>query len=140
MKFSEFSNVVLDLTDRPSITLIKELRAGDVIVYEGEEYTVVDRATKLHKNAWLLSVRNAQGVRVIKLVQNDREPMTNHEKNQMINNIKSIVAEYDDERLVELIPRYLHNLNTINKYQESDVRECMSHFPADLLKRAGIVL
>ena len=143
MKLDKISNPILDLSDAPSISIIKNLRVGDLIVDEGTEYLVQVVPKKLQKGQYVIGIctKDKKKSQYLKIRDNVKPQMTAHEKSVMLKNIRKNVDKFhgvDDKKLLEMIPAYYHNLAVLNGYDESDVRECMSEFPQDLLLESGV--
>jgi hypothetical protein len=120
------------------------LKKGDIVAYESKEWTIAVPPKKLQRGIWILGLEgeHTDEQQYIKIYENTKPNMTAHEKKVYVNNIKSVVKEWghDEDRMVEFIGRYLWNLSELNRFADEDVRECMALFPANLLKKSGVVL
>ena len=142
MKFNEIMGPKTDLSDQPSVMIIRALGTGDKVVFDGGEWTVQFPPKKTRKGIWLIGISNQYENKYIKIVENIKPKMTIHEKKTMVKNIQGVVKMFDgdDKRLLTFIENYHHNLSAHNNYDDTDVRECMREFPIDLLKKSGVVV
>ena len=142
MKFSNITDTKTDLSDMPSILVVRTLMKGDVVVYDGEEWRIEFPPKKSRKGVWLVGIGNTKEHKYIKIIENIKPKMTKHEKKTMVNNIEGVVKlfEGEDDRLISIIKNYYNNLSNHNNYDDTDVRECMGKFPIELLKKSGVVV
>lgn len=142
MKFKDIVQPIVDLSERPSVSIVTKLKKNDLVVYEGQEWRVEFPPKKAQKGVWLIGLGNGEDNKYIKIVEDEKPKMTSHEKRTMVRNIKEVSKMFkdDEDRLISVIQDYHYNLNEHNNYDEKDVRECMSEFPIDALKKSGVVL
>ena len=146
MKFDDFSQSIVNLSDSPSESLIPKLAKGDTVLYDGKECKI-DFAPKKYqgiKGVWIVGLEEVRTKKkfAIKLVSSEKPTMTVYEKKVYKRNIKAIVKQFqdDEERLIEIIKNYHWNMASLNNYADENVRECLSVFPVELLKKSGIII
>ena len=142
MKLGNISTPIVDLSERPSVAIVTKLKKSDLVVYEGEEWQVEFPPKKVHKGVWYIGLSNDSNKKYVKVVENTKPKMTAHEKKTMTNNIRGVVDMFseNEQRLVKMAKDYHQNLKNHNNYDDKDVRECMSAFPINILKKSGVVL
>lgn len=142
MKISDISKSIIDLSDKPSLSVITKLRKNDVVMYEGSEWQIEFPPKKIQKGIWWIGIKNDFTNKYVKILENTKPRMTAHEKRTMIKNVKSISNQFKDDeyKLVGLVQRYYFNLAMHNNYDQKDVRDVISKFPLEAVKKSGVVI
>ena len=142
MKLGKIVAPVVDLSEKPSVSIVTKLKKNDVVVYEGQEWTIEFPPKKVHKGIWWIGLSNEKSKKYVKVIEETKPKMTAHEKKTMVNNITGVVNMFIDNpaRLQSLASDYHTNLSVHNNYDDKDVRECMACFPIEILKSSGVVL
>jgi hypothetical protein len=142
MKLKNISKSIVDLSDNPTVALVSKLRKNDLVVHDGLEWNVEFAPKKVQKGVWWIGLRNGESNKYVRVIEDMKPKMTAHEKKTMVNNIKGVVKMLGSEnkRLEGVVRDYYSNLSTHNNYDDKDVRDCMTYFPVEALKRAGIAL
>jgi len=140
MKLAKIVMPIVDLAEDLSVSIVTGLKKNDIVVYEGEEWSVELPPKKVQKGVWWIGLVTQTESKYVKIVEDVSPHMTAHEKKTMIRNINGIVEMFDEKRLVKIAVDYYNNLSVHNRYDNQDVRDCMSKFPITVLKRSGITL
>ena len=142
MKIGDISNTIIDLTDKPPLSVITKLRKNDVVTYEGSEWQIEFQPKKIQKGIWWIGLKNDFTNKYVRVLENTKPRMTGHEKKTMIKNVKTISHQFKDneDRLVTLVQSYYHNLAEHNNYDQKDVREVIGKFPLIAVKKSGVVV
>jgi|CXWL01.1.fsa_nt_gi hypothetical protein len=142
MKLKKFAHPVIDLSDTPSVAIVTKLKKNDLVVFEGIEWNVEVPPKKAQKGMWIVGLAKGEERKYVKVVENNKPKMTAHEKKTMIQNINGVLNMFkeNEPKLIGLVEDYYRNLSEHNNYDDKDIRECMSKFPIELLKKSGIVL
>lgn len=143
MKLDELADTIIDLSGKPSSSIVRTLAKGDLVRYQGDKWEIVVSPKKLQRGIWVIGLENVSTTAktYVKIFEDEKPKMTAHERKVYIQNIRKVVKQWkhDEDSLTRFIKQYYWNLAELNRFADEDVRECMGLFPAHLLKRSGIV-
>lgn len=142
MKIGDISKSIIDLSDKPPLSVITKLRKNDVVQYDGSEWQIEFPPKKIQKGIWWVGIKNDFSNKYVRVLENTKPRMTAHEKRTMIKNVKSISQQFKDNetRLIDLVQRYYYNLANHNNYDQKDVRDVIGKFPLEAVKKSGVVI
>lgn len=142
MKLTKLVEPIVDLSDKPSVSLVTKLKKNDLILHEGTEFYVEFPPKKIQKGIWWIGLRNEQEKKYVKIIEDTKPRMTAKEKQTMSTNIRKIVKQYskNDPKMIGIIKSYYENLAVHNNYDSKDVRDIMNKFPIELLKASKVPL
>ena len=144
MKLNNISATAINLSNKPPSTIIRSLKKGDEVMWEGQHYVIAVSPKKYQRGIWLLGlIHKEKGEQqYVKVFEDTKPNMTGHEKKVYVTNITEVVSQWgeDEERMLRFIQQYHWNLSELNRFALEDVRKVMSLFPVKLLKKSGIIL